>query len=370
MSPKPRSFITRIGTAVPAYKIPQRKAAEFMSRTVARDEETSRKVQALYRATGIRERYSVLDDFISPNGHSLFPPNEDLEPFPTTAARMDLYRREACPLAVAAVNDGLKSEDLAGITHLITVSCTGMYAPGLDIDLVKALGLSGSVERTCINFMGCYAAFNALKMADAVVKARPQARVLIVSVELCSLHLQKDNSKDQLLANSLFADGAAAVLVENQPRSGWNYSLEAFFCQLIPEGESDMAWKIIDTGFEMRLSAYVPDLLAGVADQALQSLMGNLPVSSDQIDHFALHPGGVRVLAALEKALNLPKEVNSASYHVLRHYGNMSSATVLFVLKEKLRHLQAADHQSWLLSMAFGPGLTLESGVMQIIFQD
>lgn len=366
MFPKSKSYITRIGTAVPAHKVPQSAAAAFMARTVARENGAERKIAALYRATRIQERYSVLEDYNTQNGFSFFPNNKQLEPFPSTAQRMDRYRQEACPLAVRAVQDALSESEWKQATHLITVSCTGMYAPGLDIDLVKALGLQGTVERTCINFMGCYAAFNALKVADATVRAHPNAKVLVVSVELCTLHFQKELERDQLLANSLFADGAAAVMVEAQPRSGWNLSLEAFRNQLIPEGEQDMAWKIVNTGFEMRLSAYVPELLAGVADEALRALLAGLPVDKAAIEHFAIHPGGRKVLEALEEALDIPKEKNRTSYDVLAHYGNMSSATVLFVLKETLAKagLQDGEH---VLSMAFGPGLTLESALLQLV---
>lgn len=365
MPPTTRSYITRIGTAVPAHKVRQSDAASFMSRTVARHNGQGRRIQALYRATRIQERYSVLEDFSRDEGFTFFPDNPDLSPFPSTAQRMARYRREAPRLAAQAVRRALGDESLDDITHLITVSCTGMYAPGLDIDLVKELGLPGTVERTCINFMGCYAAFNALKVADAAVKARPSARVLIVSVELCSLHFQKDLGRDQVLANSLFSDGTAAVLIEGQPRAGWNYCLDAFHNQLIPEGEQDMAWAIVDTGFEMRLSAYVPNLLAGAAQEAVDALLRDLAVNPEEIERFALHPGGRRVLEALESALGIPKEKNATSYEVLAHYGNMSSATVLFVLEATLDQSDLRDGER-VLSMAFGPGLTLESALLHL----
>jgi len=369
MQPQVSAYINAVGTAVPRHKVPQTSAANYMAKTLAHEPGMSRKINILYQATRITERYSVLDDFSSEEGTGFFSQKGKINGFPGTAARMNRYREEACPLGVAAVQDALPDEDLSQITHLITVSCTGMYAPGLDIDLVKALGLSLSVERTCINFMGCYAAFNALKAADVIVKAKPASKVLIVAVELCTLHFQKDTDKDQLLANSLFADGAAAVLVTGQKRAGWNLSLEAFRCQLIPEGEGDMAWSIIDHGFKMVLSAYVPALLAGAVDETLEGLLEGLAVSPDTISHYALHPGGRRVLEGLERAMGLDREVNKEAYHVLNKYGNMSSATVLFVLKEKLKTLGEGDHEHFMLSMAFGPGLTLEAGVMQLIYQ-
>lgn len=364
-----KSYLTRIGTAVPKHRVSQQQAAAFMTRTVAREPENARKVNVLYRATRIKERYSVLADYNSNNGFAFFPNSVDLEPFPSTAQRMERYREEACPLAMEAVYDGISKEELSGVTHLVTVSCTGMYAPGLDIDLVKGLGLKGTVKRTCINFMGCYAAFNAFKVADSIVRADPESRVLIVSVELCSLHFQKTTDRDQLLANSLFADGAAAVLVEGKPRAGSNLAIAAFHSELIPEGESDMAWKIIDTGFEMRLSAYVPKLLSGAAEEAVATLRDQLQVAPADIQQYALHPGGRSILEALEKALDIPKEQNAAAYEVLGKYGNMSSATVLFVLKETLANLQLEAEGEYVLSMAFGPGLTLESALFQSVFE-
>lgn len=364
-----KAFITGIGTAVPRNKVPQASAAAFMVNSLGNDRVTARKINILYQATRIDERYSVLDDFDSAEGTGFFRKNGENNGFPGTGERMERYRQEACPLGVAAVKDLTQGKALGDITHLITVSCTGMYAPGLDIDLLKSLNLKGSVKRTCINFMGCYAAFNALKAADAIVRADAESKVLIVAVELCTLHFQRDTDKDQLLANSLFADGAAAVLVEGKASEGWNMSLEAFQCQLIPEGEGDMAWAIIDHGFKMRLSTYVPELLAGAADEALDELFSKMPISQEAITHYALHPGGRRVLESLERALSIPKSDNEAAYHVLNKYGNMSSATVLFVLKEKMKALQPEDDQTYVLSMAFGPGLTLEAGVLQFIHQ-
>jgi predicted naringenin-chalcone synthase len=369
MSQPQSAFITAIGTAVPSHQVLQPEAAEFMGRNVAQDEKTRRQIRMLYQATGISKRHSVLDDFGQGEGKGLFAKEGEIQEFPGTQLRMERYRQEACPLGAAAVRDALGDRDLSAITHLITVSCTGMYAPGLDIDLVRELGLTSSVQRTCINFMGCYAAFNALKVADAIVRANPASQVLIVSVELCTLHFQPDTHRDQLVANAIFADGAAAVLVGSQPGPGWNYALKSFSCQLIPEGAGDMAWTIMDDGFKMVLSAYVPHLLSGATDETLQALVRDLPIEADDISHFALHPGGRRILEALEKALDLPSEANASAYHVLKNYGNMSSATVLFVLKEKLASLTPADEQAYLLSMAFGPGLTLESGMMQLTYR-
>ena len=223
------SYLSAIGTAVPAHRIEQARIADFMAQALRFGPDDTRKLRALYRVSGIEQRYSVLPDYgAEMGGYAFFPNTPDLEPFPGVGQRMAVYRREALPLALAAVRDCLAQAPdvaMATITHLITVSCTGMYAPGLDIELVAALGLKANVQRTCVNFMGCYAAVNALKLADAAVRADPAARVLVVSVELCTLHFQKNAAEDHLISNRVvwrrggggLGDGAAAGGPRSQP---------------------------------------------------------------------------------------------------------------------------------------------------------
>ena len=366
------SYLGAIGTATPAHRLAQPVIADFMAGALELDEGGTRKLRALYRVSGIEHRYSVLADYGRANGdYDFFPNTPGLEPFPTVAQRMAAYRREALPLALAAVRDSLRQAsgiEAASLTHLITVSCTGMYAPGLDIELVAALGLPLHVRRTCVNFMGCYAAVNALRLADSIVRADPAARVLVVSVELCTLHFQKSHDPDHLVSNALFGDGAAAALVLGQPLPGPTpcLALQAFHCGLAPEGTKDMAWHIGDFGFEMTLSGYVPALIERGIGQLLAGLLQDLPVQREDIRHFALHPGGRKILEAIEKALNLSRDDNRHAYRVLREFGNMSSATVLFVLHELLGTVAAADTGAPVLSCAFGPGLTMEAMLLKI----
>lgn len=355
-------FISAIGTANPDFCIPQSSAARFMTEAQALSATDRRKLQVIYRLSGIQQRYSVIPDFAENYGnYTFFPNTENLEPFPGTAARMQRYQQEAPKLGTAAAEACLK--ELGGlerekITHLITVSCTGMYNPGLDIDLVHALKLKNTVQRTTINFMGCYAAFNALKMADAICKANATHKVLIVGVELCTLHFQKTLSEDNLLANALFGDGAAAVLVETKERSRPQLMFEEFFCNLAPEGAGEMAWHIGDHGFIMRLSSAIPALLAG----GMKKLLSGLSAAEDDLPPlYAVHPGGRRILEAVEQALNISKEDNNFAYQTLRQYGNMSSVTVLFVLAKLLASAKESWHSRPVYSYAFGPGLTLES---------
>lgn len=365
------SYLGAIGTATPPHRLAQPTIAGFMAAALELDAAGTRKLRALYRVSGIEHRHSVLADYGRENGaYDFFPNTPGLEPFPPVSQRMAAYRREALPLALAAVRDALRQAPgvvPASITHLITVSCTGMYAPGLDIELVAALGLPTSVRRTCVNFMGCYAAVNALRLADGMCRADPAARVLVVSVELCTLHFQKSHDPDDLVSNALFSDGAAACLVTSQPLAeAPSLVLRAFHCGLAPEGEQDMAWHIGDFGFEMTLSGYVPALIERGIGQLTADLLKDLPVRREDIRHFALHPGGRKILEAIEQALGLSKHDNHHAYQVLRDYGNMSSATVLFVLRELLAAATPADNGAPVLSCAFGPGLTMEAMLLEI----
>lgn len=374
------SYINAIGTAVPRHKIEQSSIIHFMAQAHQMISKEKQRLKALYRASGIKYRHSVLPDFGLTEGFSFFPDSDSLEPFPSIGERMALYRREALGLSLQAVKECLQSQDLIqtkDITHLIMVSCTGMYAPGVDIGLVNALGLSGSVQRTCINFMGCYAAFNALKAADHIIRADAQANVLVICTELCTIHFQKKNDEDTLLANALFADGSAAVLLSSQAEAGKaQLALEQFYCDLAPEGKEDMAWQIGDFGFEMKLSAYVPEIIRKGIRQLTERLVNQFSLLSLELeddekpekiaDYFAIHPGGKRILQVIEEQLDMSADDNRYAYQVLKEFGNMSSPTVLFVLKALLKDLTLSDHDKQVLSFAFGPGLTLESMLLRI----
>jgi len=363
------SYITSIGTANPKHRFAQQTIASFMVKAMNLDTESARKLQALYRATGIETRYSVLGDYGKNQGFDFFPDNQYLEPFPTTHQRLNLFRKHAIELSTTSINQCLEkisSIEKKDITHLIVVSCTGMYAPGLDIDLVKVLELNSSIHRTCINFMGCYAAFNALKLADSFCVSNQHAKVLIVCTELCSIHFQKENTEDNWLANALFADGSAALLVESQPRKGTNLRPVSFHCDLVSEGERDMAWTVGDLGFEMKLSTYVPEVIRNGIKKLTQSLLTRIVKEFSDVSYFAIHPGGKKILEVIEQELKLSKEQNHQAYSVLKNYGNMSSPTVLFVLNEIVKNLNGHDDGKNILSFAFGPGLTLESMILQI----
>jgi prepilin-type processing-associated H-X9-DG protein len=363
------SYITSIGTAVPPYKFSQATLADFMTQAMLANDEEAQKLKVIFRATGIDTRHSVLSDYGKSFDFSFYSNANDFEPFPSTKRRLDLFKQESLTLSLASIQACLqkvKLFDKQSITHLVVVSCTGMYAPGLDIDLIKHLDLSSNVKRICINFMGCYAAFNALKLADSFCQVDPQAKVLVVCTELCSIHFQKQATEDNMLANALFADGSAAMLVQGRPEKGLNLKPISFYCDLAPDGEQDMAWTVGDWGFEMRLSAYVPAIIRQGIKKLTNSLLQQISHRMSDIAYYAIHPGGKKILEVIEQELALTKQQNKSAYTILRQFGNMSSPTVLFVLQDIFEGLTSSDADKKILSFAFGPGLTLESMILEI----
>lgn len=362
------SFITAIGTANPINKLNQNQVADFMVKAMQLDKNNERRLRAVFNASGIKSRYSVLEDYGKSEYFHFFPNTPDLEPFPSTKRRIEEFKAHALQLSLEAVQDLSRTGDPfepATITHLITVCCTGMYAPGLDLDLVRELSLATHVRRTCVNFMGCYAAINAIRLADSICKSNPVARVLIVCTELCSLHFQKEVSYDNFLANALFADGSAAMIIESQ-RDGNALELERFYCDILPDGKDGMTWEVGDLGFEMKLSNYIPSLIKSGIGVFAKALLETVGLTLSEIKFFAVHPGGKKILEAIENEFGLERNHLSHSYQVLANYGNMSSPTIIFVLKRILDAVSKADHNERVLSLAFGPGLTLESAVLKI----
>lgn len=354
--------IISIGKAVPSFQIKQDHVFEFMAAAHGLEGRDKDRLKALYRVSGITCRHSVVPDYgtLDKTQWQLYPHNDELSPFPTTKDRNELYRKSAMPLASAAIEDCISEADKNDITHLITVSCTGLYAPGLDIDLVNHLQLSPDVQRTCINYMGCYAAITALRNANAICKANEHAKVLIVCVELCTLHFQKENDENNLIANAIFSDGAAAVLISTEKPEHPHLKMNNFLSRIYPNGHEEMAWNIGNNGFEMKLTTYVPDLI----ESGIEKLMEDL--GAVETDFYAVHPGGKRILDVVEKSLAIEKTTNRYAHHVLKNYGNMSSPTILFVLKEILSELREEDRGKSVGAMAFGPGLTIESALLSV----
>jgi predicted naringenin-chalcone synthase len=359
------AYIHAIATATPAYRYRQLEICEAMVQMLRLNGEESVHLEALYRATGIQYRHSVLPDFFPTETPVLYHSADKQQP--DTVERNNFYLRNAPLLASEACQKVLNSYPASNITHLITVSCTGIGAPGPDIALIELLGLPKEVHRLAINFMGCYAAITALKQAEAIVSANPDASVLIASVELCSLHFQRTTSPDLLMANALFADGAAAVIVRgNADPMRPTFLIQDFFCDLLPDGASDMSWMPGHFGFDMRLSSYIPDLLRGGVHALTHRVRSAFNTANQEDVHYAIHPGGRRILQVLEEVLGTQKQHLEHSYHILREYGNMSSPTVLFVLQRLSQALeQKASYRAPVVSFAFGPGLTVESMLLE-----
>ena len=362
------SILSAIGIATPSYCFSQDQILRFMVDAHQLNNNDASRLEKLYHVSGIEQRHSVLPDFAEDSDNILFGNNSGTGPFPTTAQRGIVYEREAIGLCIKAV-DELKQKvpglNLKDITHLITVSCTGMYAPGLDIDLIEKLELNKSTERTCINFMGCYAAFNALKVADYICRAKKDAKVLIVAVELCTLHFQKESTLENWVANSLFADGATATLVEPEenPSTGKGFRLKSFYTELALEARDEMAWHIGDTGYEMRLSSRIAKNIKSRIKSVTEKLLKTADLRLHDISGMAIHPGGRRILEVCDEEFENSFCLKH-SFEVLKMHGNMSSVTILFVLQ---RFLDEAKPGANLMSFAFGPGLTIESMILQAI---
>jgi predicted naringenin-chalcone synthase len=356
-------YINLISPAIPEISIAQNDIAGFMQKAMHLNDENSRKLKAIFRMSGIQKRHTVIPDyqFSDDKNWSFYPQLNNGKALPNTADRMQLFERHALPLAQKSLEKVFEKYKAEEFTHLITVSCTGMFAPGLDIQLIKKVGLNSDIERTSIQFMGCFAAFNALKTAHHIARSEKDAKVLIVCVELCTIHFQSDFSEDNLLANTLFGDGASSVVVSNE-KTPKALEMKVFKSVVENDSEQEMAWNIGNLGFEMKLSSYVPEVIAQNIAKLGQELMEKLSLTLKDINQFAIHPGGKRILEAVEKGLKLPAEINASAYKVLREFGNMSSPTVLFVLHEMWNKIQPKDK---VLSFAFGPGLTMESMLLE-----
>jgi predicted naringenin-chalcone synthase len=356
------------GTALPARRVSQAEAVEAARVVCARTARQAELLPVFYRLTGIDTRHMVLDpqvlrdvlDGTRLSGSEFLPAGADDDRGPTTAQRMRLYGRETGPLAVAAARQALDRACLPPgcISHLVTVSCTGFQAPGVDRALLTGLGLAPTVERTHVGFMGCHGAFNGLRVGRAFTGADPAVRVLICAVELCSLHYHYGWDPEKMVANALFADGAAAAVgaaPAGAPPDAWR--LAATGSCLFPDSADAMTWSIGDHGFEMTLSARIPELLGRHLGPWLAAWLAPHDLTAATVASWAVHPGGPRILTAVEQALGLPRSATAVSREVLAECGNMSSATVLFIL-ERLRDRGAPRP---CVALGFGPGLVAEA---------
>jgi prepilin-type processing-associated H-X9-DG protein len=361
--------ILGLGTAVPSTTINQDDAARMASRICCRTDEHRTWLPLLFQHTGIRTRHvqfdpAVIRDVDEGTRHSgsVFLPSgaaDDLGP--TTRQRMDVYRPVAEDLAVRAAGAALRAagQDPGGITHLITVSCTGFQAPGVDLVLVRRLALSPAVARTHVGFMGCHGALNGLRVAQAFTAADPAARVLLSATEVCSLHFRYGWDPQRMVANALFADGsAAAVGAAAGPAGAWR--VRASGSTLLPDSADAMTWSVGDHGFEMTLSKQVPALIGRHLRPWLTTWLAGLGLDLAAVGVWAVHPGGPRVLDVVEDALGLGRDALAVSRGVFADYGNMSSPTVLFILDRLAR----AGAPGPCVALGFGPGMTVEAALL------
>ncbi len=359
--------ILGLGTALPACVFPQEDAVR-VAQVLCLEPRQMPLVPVLYRQTEIEQRYLALGsqlvrDVIDGTRHSespFLPSGAPDDPGPTTHQRMQIYVEKAFPLALQAARQALDESGVPadGVTHLVTVSCTGFSAPGVDVGLLKSLGLRPTVERTHIGFMGCHGALNGLRVARALTAAEPGACVLLCAVELCSLHFHYGWDPKKVVSNALFGDGAAALVGRATERTDcWRVAANG--ARLFPDCEYAMTWNIGDHGFAMTLSTKVPNLIEANLRPWLESWLARHGLRIEDIGSWAIHPGGPRILNAVAETLGLDRQATEVSREVLTQHGNMSSPTVLFIL-DRLRRRGAARP---CVAMGFGPGLAAEAAL-------
>lgn len=339
----------------------------------AHGDREQRATPAIYRMTTVRERASSV---LSPNAAGLIdshsfdqfytprndPRNGASERGPTTAQRMQRFLESAPPLAIDAARLAIADAavDTASITHLVVVTCTGFGSPGLEFALIDGLVLRRNISRTQIGFMGCHGMFNGMAVAKAFTEADPDARVLLVSVELCSLHFQYGWNTQRVVANALFADGAAAMVIgPGSDQSRW--TLNAMASEYIEDTADQMSWHVGDHGFEMTLAPTVPAAIGSNVRTWMQDWLAQHDLTIDAIGSWAIHPGGPRIVSAVANALSLDESAVAISRDVLASRGNMSSATIGFILQR----MCAANTDKPIVAMSFGPGLTAEAALLR-----
>lgn len=348
-----------IGTAVPAGVL-DRATSLVVADLLTPDEVARPVLERLHDRVGIETRHIAVrqpDGSIPLYGVEVDP--ADSTPIrPGTAARMQAYDRAAAPLAIEAARNALRAAeiDADSITHLVTASCTGFAAPGVDLRMIRTLGLPSDVARTHIGFMGCHAAVNAVRVGTALARESARHRVLVACVEVSSVHFHAEARLDRVISNLLFADGAAAVVLDTDSSATSAPIVLDTRATVIPDSQEAMAWHVGDHGFEMTLAAEVPDRLAASIGVWVDAALADHGLDRAAVGGWAIHPGGPRVIDAVQSALDLPDAATAASRDVLRERGNMSSGTLLHILQ---RLADAGTPRPW-VGLAFGPGLAGE----------
>lgn len=352
--------ILGMGTALPAHSVAQTDIADLIASTLQDKPDLARFARRVFRSCGVETRYTCESNYLGPLEECRYLPSHDESDIPTTEERMDTYKREALPLGVAAAEKALKDAGMSPdrITHLITVSCTGQYQPGMDVLLVRQLGLSPRVNRLPLIFQGCAAGLKAIQMARDVVSGAPGSQVLVVCVELCTLHFQPVQEREALFAASFFGDGASSCVIGLPEAEHRHYlGLGTGYSVLLPDSTEDMTWEVGNTGFDLFLSPRIPRLLGTHLEDELRVLLGG-----DKLPElWAIHPGGRGIVDSVQEVMRLTDEQTKYSRDILRTAGNLSSVTIMFVLSAMRKEMQELDKASAEgVAMAFGPGLTAE----------
>jgi len=357
--------ILGMGTAVPEGYFSQSDSAQIAEHFFNGDDQHRRLLPMLYKKTTVKRRYSVIlkasEGDLRDRQKLYAPATSPADAGPGTAERMRYFEQYASRLALSASQRSLQQAGIqAGeITHLVTVSCTGLVAPGFDIDLVGSLPLKPDTPRTHVGFMGCHGAINGLRVAEAFTRNDPTARVLLCSTELCSLHYQYQAGVEQMVANALFADGSAALVLGQSEHAADVWSLRACGTGMIAGSREMMSWRVGDHGFDMTLSPELPALIENNLRPWMEHWLGRFHLKPADIRSWAAHPGGPRILHGFAQAMKLSRRDLAAAYHILEQFGNMSSATILFLINE-LQHRQA---ELPCVAIGFGPGITIESAL-------
>jgi predicted naringenin-chalcone synthase len=357
------SKITSIATSVPVFKHAQSTLFDFADKVYNNNETDTRKLRFLYNHSGIAYRHSIIPDFdLNLNQRLFFDDSDNLEPEPSIEKRMALFNQHAGKISTDAITKCIAGKiNKEQITHLITVSCTGMSAPGLDLQVMEMMDLPKDIMRTSVNFMGCYAAIHAMKIADAFCNNDTNANVVIVCTEFCTLHFQTEPTVDNITSSLLFADGSAALLMQHN-NAGKGLQIENFFSDVSFEGKNDMSWELSSKGFLMTLSGYVPELIKADFQNLVSKALDKTDRTKNNITHWCIHPGGKKILDTISNSMNLERTDLRYSYEVLNDYGNMSSPTVLFVLQKIFKEIEnESPSDAVIFGAAFGPGLTMET---------
>ena len=393
------SSILATGTAVPPHKMSQAQALAMFQDFACTTERQRRLAKVLFDRAQVENRFTFvphqsayqwcLDDQTPPQqitaGGSLTTAPDAIPPIVagasrglSTGQRMRLYDLYASELAIESANQAIANSDRSpsSITHLVTVSCTGFASPGVDVKLIQALALAPTVERVNIGFMGCHGAVNGIRTAMHIANSDPTATVLVCCVELCSLHCRFQwgpDENEKIIGNALFGDGSASLIIANQDSQQNNDSSDWEIVDtgsvLIDDSRASLRWDIGDHGFEMILSSDIGDRIESALSNWLSQWLHQRGLSFDDIDFWAVHPGGPKIISSVQSSLNLTEQQLSVSMDILRRYGNMSSPTVLFILEE-FRKSMATAHPAktpqHAVVIAFGPGMVAEIALLKI----